>query len=92
MRLSATFTPDVSGAWQLGLESAGRSVLRLDGSIVLDNTDPAGELPEDCVDQALPGSEPDPTTPSDRAPAIADNPRYQAVAGAAATPSPDPFP
>jgi beta-glucosidase len=40
MRLSATFTPDVSGAWQLGLESAGRSVLRLDDAVVVDNTDP----------------------------------------------------
>jgi beta-glucosidase len=39
-RLSATFTPDVSGAWQLSLESAGRSVLRLDGAVVVDNTDP----------------------------------------------------
>ena len=39
-RLKATFTPDVSGAWQLGLESAGRSVLRLDGEVVLDNSDP----------------------------------------------------
>ena len=40
VRLSATFTPDVSGAWQLGLESAGRAVLRLDGAIVVDNTEP----------------------------------------------------
>jgi beta-glucosidase len=40
VRLSATFTPDVSGAWQLGLESAGRAVLRLDGAVVVDNTDP----------------------------------------------------
>ncbi len=39
-RLSATFTPDVSGAWQLGLESAGRAVLRLDGAVVVDNTEP----------------------------------------------------
>ena len=39
-RLKATFTPDASGEWQLGLESAGRSVLRLDGEIVLDNSDP----------------------------------------------------
>ena len=39
-RLSATFTPDVSGAWQLSLESAGRSVLRLDGAVVVDNTEP----------------------------------------------------
>jgi beta-glucosidase len=40
VRLSATFVPDVSGAWQLGLESAGRAVLRLDGSVVVDNSDP----------------------------------------------------
>jgi beta-glucosidase len=39
-RLKANFTPDISGPWQLGLESAGRSVLRLDGEIVLDNSDP----------------------------------------------------
>jgi beta-glucosidase len=39
-RLKATFTPDVSGEWQLGLESAGRSVLRLDGEVALDNSDP----------------------------------------------------
>ncbi len=40
VRLSATFTPDESGAWQLGLESAGRAVLRLDGDIVVDNAEP----------------------------------------------------
>ncbi len=39
-RLSGTFTPDTSGLWRLGLESAGRSVLRLDGEVVLDNSDP----------------------------------------------------
>ena len=39
-RLSATFTPDVSGAWRLGLETAGRAVLRLDGEVVVDNSDP----------------------------------------------------
>jgi beta-glucosidase len=39
-RLSATFTPDTAGSWRLGLESAGRSVLRLDGDVVLDNSDP----------------------------------------------------
>jgi len=31
VRLSATFTPDVTGVWRLGLETAGRAVLRLDG-------------------------------------------------------------
>ncbi len=40
VRISATFTPDVSGAWRLGLESAGRAVLRLDGAVVVDNTEP----------------------------------------------------
>ncbi len=40
IRLSGTFTPDLSGPWRLGLESAGRSVLRLDGSIVVDNSEP----------------------------------------------------
>ena len=40
VRLSTTFVPDVSGAWRLGLESAGRSVLRLDGAVVVDNTEP----------------------------------------------------
>ncbi len=40
-RISGTFTPDVSGAWRLGLESAGRSVLRLDGDVLIDNTDPS---------------------------------------------------
>jgi beta-glucosidase len=40
VRISAIFTPDMSGAWRWGLESAGRSVLRLDGDVVLDNTTP----------------------------------------------------
>ncbi len=40
IRLTGTFTPDLSGPWRLGLESAGRSVLRLDGMIVVDNSDP----------------------------------------------------
>ncbi len=40
VRISGTFTPDVSGRWRLGLESAGRSVLRLDGAVVVDNTEP----------------------------------------------------
>ena len=40
VRISGRFTPDVAGAWRLGLESAGRSMLRLDGDIVIDNTDP----------------------------------------------------
>ena len=41
VRIGGRFTPDVAGAWRLGLETAGRSVLRLDGDVVLDNTDPA---------------------------------------------------
>ena len=40
VRVSATFTPDAPGVWRLGLESAGRSVLRLDGHVVVDNTEP----------------------------------------------------
>ena len=44
VRLSATFTPDVAGAWRLGLESAGRAVLRLDGEVVVDNTEPVARL------------------------------------------------
>ncbi len=30
----------MSGRWRLGLESAGRSVLRVDGAVVVDNTEP----------------------------------------------------
>ena len=41
VRIGATFTPDVSGVWRLGLESAGRCMLRLDGDVVVDNSDPA---------------------------------------------------
>jgi beta-glucosidase len=40
VRIRTTFTPDVTGPWQWGLESAGRSVLRLDGDTVVDNTNP----------------------------------------------------
>jgi beta-glucosidase len=40
VRLTGTFTPDLSGHWRLGLESAGRSVLRLDGDVVVDNSNP----------------------------------------------------
>jgi beta-glucosidase len=40
VRLSAIFVPDISGAWRLGLESAGRAVLRVDGDVVVDNSDP----------------------------------------------------
>ncbi len=40
VRVRGSFTPDVSGAWRLGLESAGRSLLRLDGAVVVDNSDP----------------------------------------------------
>ena len=41
VRIRGSFTPDVAGAWRLGLESAGRSVLRLDGDVLIDNTDPS---------------------------------------------------
>jgi beta-glucosidase len=40
VRIRAVFTPDVDGVWRWGLESAGRSVLRLDGEIVVDNSNP----------------------------------------------------
>jgi beta-glucosidase len=40
VRLSGIFVPDISGAWRLGLESAGRAVLRIDGDVVVDNSDP----------------------------------------------------
>jgi beta-glucosidase len=40
VRIRTTFTPDVNGPWQWGLESAGRSLLRLNGDLVVDNTDP----------------------------------------------------
>jgi beta-glucosidase len=40
VRISGTFTPDTSGVWRLGLESAGRSVLRLNGAVVVDNSEP----------------------------------------------------
>jgi beta-glucosidase len=40
VRVSGTFTPDISGLWTLGLESAGVSVLRLNGDVVVDNTSP----------------------------------------------------
>jgi beta-glucosidase len=41
VRIRAIFTPDMSGPWQWGLESAGRSVLRLDGETVVDNSNPS---------------------------------------------------
>ena len=40
VRIRGIFTPDVSGRWRLGLESAGRSVLRIDGVVVVDNSEP----------------------------------------------------
>jgi beta-glucosidase len=40
VRASADFTPDRSGAWTLGVTSAGRSLVRLDGSVVVDNMTP----------------------------------------------------
>jgi beta-glucosidase len=40
VRIRGMFRPDVSGRWRLGLESAGRSVLRIDGDVVVDNSEP----------------------------------------------------
>ena len=40
VRIRGVFTPNVSGRWRLGLESAGRSVLRIDGVVVVDNSEP----------------------------------------------------
>ena len=40
VRIRGILTPDVSGRWRLGLESAGRSVLRIDGAVVVDNSEP----------------------------------------------------
>ncbi len=40
MRIRGIFTPDVSGRWRLGLESAGCSVLRIEGALVVDNSEP----------------------------------------------------
>jgi beta-glucosidase len=41
VRVRGSFVPDVSGRWQLGLESAGRAVWKLDGEVVVDNSEPA---------------------------------------------------
>jgi beta-glucosidase len=40
VRIRASFTPDVGGWWRWGLESAGRSTLRLNGELVVDNANP----------------------------------------------------
>jgi beta-glucosidase len=40
VRIRAIFRPDVSGVWRWGLESAGRSTLRLNGELVVDNANP----------------------------------------------------
>jgi beta-glucosidase len=40
VRVSGRFTPDVSGTWRLGLESAGAAELRIDGELVIDNSRP----------------------------------------------------
>jgi beta-glucosidase len=40
VRIRGIIRPDVSGRWRLGLESAGRSVLRIDGDVVVDNSEP----------------------------------------------------
>ncbi len=42
-RFSTTFTPDVSGTWQLGVSSVADAALYLDGTLVVDNHSvPAG--------------------------------------------------
>ena len=42
-RLSAEFTPDVNGEWELGIESVAATRIVIDGVVVLDNADvPAG--------------------------------------------------
>jgi beta-glucosidase len=39
VRLTATFTPDVSGEWKLGVESVSPARIILDGATLLDNVD-----------------------------------------------------
>ncbi|MEY2756050.1 MAG: hypothetical protein RJB65_2408, partial [Actinomycetota bacterium] len=39
IRVHTTFTPDVSGQWELGVESVGAARLLLDGEILIDNTE-----------------------------------------------------
>ncbi len=41
VRISGRFTPDVGGPWRWGLESAGKSILRIDGVPAVDNSEPA---------------------------------------------------
>jgi beta-glucosidase len=41
VRVRGEFVPDVGGPWRLGLESAGRSVWRLNGQVVVDNSEPS---------------------------------------------------
>jgi beta-glucosidase len=40
IRIRGVFTADESGVWELGLESAGRATMSLDGQVIVDNTDP----------------------------------------------------
>lgn len=40
IRATATFTPDATGPWELGLANAGAATLLLDGEVLLDNTSP----------------------------------------------------
>jgi beta-glucosidase len=40
IRVRGRLRPDVSGPWEIGLESAGRSLLRLDGELLIDNSEP----------------------------------------------------
>jgi beta-glucosidase len=41
LRARATFRPDVSGTWQLGIANAGKARILLDREVVVDNTKPA---------------------------------------------------
>jgi beta-glucosidase len=40
VRVQGDFVPEVGGLWRLGLESAGCSVWRIDGEVVVDNSSP----------------------------------------------------
>ena len=43
MRVTATFTPDISGQWTIGVESTGAASLSVDGVLLIDNESlPAG--------------------------------------------------
>jgi beta-glucosidase len=40
VRVSGTLRPDVAGRWEVGLESGERAMLRIDGAIVIDSSEP----------------------------------------------------